>query len=303
MPRKTRKPVQQMTAQQFDNAFPDEEACKEYLVRRRWPLGVRCPRCGNPDLYDHSSYKEFHWQCRVCDTSGGYRFSVLVGTIFENTNMPIKTWFRVIHMMVTAKKGVSALQVHRTIGTGSYRTAWSMCHRIRAGLSAPKEKLGGIVEVDETYIGGKDGNKHKDKRSGGTGGMGSKKEPIIGAVSRKGNVVARAIDDVDTITLERFIRSVVAKEVSTLITDNSKFYRNMRKEFPHETIQHSHKQYVIGAIHTNTIEGFWSIFKRGVVGTFHKVSAKYMPLYVREFEFRYNNRNNPDIFGAAVAEC
>ena len=118
-------------------------------------------------------------------------------------------------------------------------------------------------------------------------------------MSRKGNVVARAIDSVDIPTVERFVNFVVSDKVSTLVTDDAKVYRKLGSKYPHEVIKHSDKQYVVGAIHTNTIEGFWSIFKRGVVGTFHKVSAKYMPLYVREFEFRYNNRNNPDIFGAA----
>ena len=294
---KSRKPVQQMSIQKFEATFPNEDACKDYLVARRWPNGVRCPRCKNPEVYELKA-REYHWQCHKCDEDG-YRFSLYVGTIYENTNMPLKTWFRVIHMMVTSKKGVSALQVHRTIGTGSYRTAWYMCHRIRAGLLDPKEKLGGVVEMDETYIGGKDRNRHWDKRSGGTGGKGSKKEPILGAVSRKGNVVARAIDSVDIPTVERFVQHVVSDKVSTLVTDDAKVYRKLGSKYPHEVIKHSDKQYVVGAIHTNTIEGFWSIFKRGEVGTFHKVSAKYMSLYVREFEFRYNNRNNPDIFAAA----
>jgi transposase-like protein len=215
--------------------------------------------------------------------------------------MPLKTWFRVIHMMVTAKKGVSALQVHRTIGTGSYRTAWYMCHRIRAGLIAPKEKLGGVVEMDESYIGGKNKNKHWDKRGGGGGGIATGKEPIIGAVSRKGNVVAKAIDRVDRETIMRFVHHVVSDKVSTLVTDDARVYDTLGEEYPHEIINHSARRYVVGAIHTNTIEGFWSIFKRGVVGTFHKVSAKYMPLYVREFEFRYNNRMNTDIFGSAIS--
>jgi transposase-like protein len=185
------------------------------------------------------------------------------------------------------------------MGFGSYKTAWYMCHRIRAGFAAPKEQLGGVVEMDESYIGGKNKNKHWDKRGGGGGGMATGKEPIIGAVSRKGNVVAKAIDRVDRETIMRFVHHVISNKVSTLVTDDARVYDTLCAEYPHAVINHSARRYVVGAIHTNTIEGFWSIFKRGVVGTFHKVSAKYMPLYVREFEFRYNNRNNPDIFGAA----
>jgi len=145
-----RKLVRQMTSGQFEDMFPNEDACKAYLTKSRWPKGVRCPRCGNGKVYALES-RPFHWQCHYCAIRG-YRFSVLVGTIFENTNYPLKNWFRVIHMMLTSKQRISALEVHRVIGTGSYRTAWYMCHRIRAGLQEKKfRKLMGIVEVDETF--------------------------------------------------------------------------------------------------------------------------------------------------------
>jgi hypothetical protein len=191
------KPIHQLTEPQFEALFPDEEACARYLVARRWPEGVHCPRCGNPDLYDASSYKPFHWQCRACAPQG-YRFSHIAGTVFENTNKPLRDWFKVTHLMLTSKKGMSALQIYRYMGFGSYKTAWYMCHRIRAALvESDMEKLGGIVEVDETFVGGKWYNKHWDKRGGGTGGIGSGKTAIIGAVKRKGNVVARVIANTD----------------------------------------------------------------------------------------------------------
>ncbi len=271
------KPVPQMTAAQFDAAFPDEEACKAYLVARRWPGGVHCPRCGNPKVYDLKS-RRWHWQCEQC-APDGYRFSHIAGTIFENTNKPLKDWFRVAHLMLASKKGMSALQIMRFMGFGSYKTAWLMCHKIRTALMEDIKQLGGIVEVDESFIGGKDKNKHWDGEKRGRKHRPSTKTPVIGAVSRKGNVVARVIEHVTSEAACAFVREMVSNKVSLLATDESKVYRDLT-EYNHQTVDHHRKEYVVGAVHTNTIEGFWSIFKRGVVGSFHKVSAKYLPLYV-----------------------
>jgi len=153
-----------MTVAQFEAMFPDEEACRAYLIARRWPEGVYCPRCGNVKVYTLAS--GYHWQCTACAPGGstGYRFSHIAGTIFENTNKPLRDWFRVVHFMLSSKKGMSALQIQRMMGFGSYETAHSMCHKIRAALIEPQTKLGGIVEVDETFIGGKDHNKHRSQR-------------------------------------------------------------------------------------------------------------------------------------------
>jgi IS1 family transposase len=298
--KKRPKPVHQMTIAQFEKAFPDEEACKAYLVARRWPNGVKCPRCGNADLYDHSSYKSFHWQCRNC-APNGYRFSCIAGTIFENTNKRLRDWYRVTHTMLTSKKGVSALQIMRTMGFGSYKTAWYMCHRIRVALvENDMDKLGGIVEVDETFVGGKAKNRHWIKRDGKPGPAASGKAIVVGAIRRKGNVVARVIGNVRQATLEAFVNEAVSEKVSLLCTDQWVGYKHLGEKFNHGTVDHARRQYVVGAVHTQTIEGFWSIFKRGIVGSFHKVSAKYLPLYIAEFQFRYNNRFNDDIFGTAI---
>lgn len=296
------KPVPQMTAKQFDAMFPDEDACKTYLMKRRWPEGVRCARCWNDKVFPVKSMP-FKWQCYKCAPGAGYRFSVIAGTIFENTNKPLKDWFRVVHLMMASKKGMSALQIQRVMGFGSYQTAHSMCHKIRAALIEPEKQLGGIVEVDETWIGGKDANRHWNKKKGGTGGAGSGKTPIIGAVSRKGNVVARVLDRVTKKAVHQFIRQSVSDKVSLLATDEHSIYHKLGKTYPHASVDHGRKQYVVGAVHTNTIEGFWSLFKRGIVGSFHRVSDKYLPLYVAEFQFRYNNRHTPDMFGEALASC
>jgi IS1 family transposase len=291
------KPVHQMTISQFEAMFGDEDDCIRYLIARRWPEGVRCPRCGNTKVFEVGTMA-YKWQCYQCAPDAGYRFSHIAGTIFENTNKPLRDWFRVTHLMLTSKKGISSLQIQRVMGFGSYGTAHSMCHKIRAALIEPEKKLGGIVEVDETFFGGKAKNKHADKRDGLPGPTaGGKRTIVAGAVRRKGNVIARVIANVRTSTLEAFVNEAVSHKVSLLCTDQWVGYHGLSKKgYPHATID----QYVVGAVHTNTIEGFWSIIKRDVVGTFHKVSKKYMPLYVAEFQFRYNNRFNDDIFGTAI---
>ena len=299
------KPVHQMTVAQFEAMFPDEEACRAYLKARRWPKGVVCPRCGNPAVYELKSRK-WHWQCTKCAPGGsqGYRFSVIAGTIFENTNKPLREWFSVVHLMTTSKKGISALQIQRMMGFGSYETAHRMCHKIRVAMIEPEAKLGGIVEVDETWVGGKNHNKHWDKRNRGPGPQASGKTPVIGAVERKGNVIASMLSHVTKRDAELFIREMISEKVSLIATDENGAYSGLTKQgWPHESVNHEAGRYVIGAVHTNTIEGFWSIFKRSIIGSYHKVSRKYLPLYVAECQFKYNNRFNSDIFGTAISGC
>ena len=297
--------VHQMTIRQFEAQFPHEDACKTYLQANRWPEGVRCPRCDN-DNVNALSTMPFKWECSACAVGNSYRFSVLVGTIFENTNKPLREWFRVLHMMLTSKKGISSLQIYRVMGFGSYNTARLMCNKIRAALGNTEfQQLVGYVEVDETFVGGKAHNKHRGPGGKGDGGGrgGHGKAIVIGAVKRKGNVVARVIANTRMETLEAFVREAVSHKVSLISTDEFGGYARLCRQYPHGVVNHSHGQSVHGAVHTNTIEGFWSIVKRGIISTFHKVSAKYLPLYVNEFEFRYNNRKNADIFGAAIRQA
>jgi transposase-like protein len=292
-----------MTTPQFEAMFPDEAACRGYLQARRWPKGIRCPRCGNEKVFAVKSMP-FKWQCYACAPNQGYRFSVIAGTIFENTNKPLRDWFRVVHYMLASKKGMSALQIQRMMGFGSYSTAHSMCHKIRAALIEPQAKLGGIVEIDETYVGGKDKNRHWNKKSGTQGrGLHELKMPIIGAVKRKGNVIARVVSGIDEDMVRSFVSEAVSNRVSLLCTDAYPIYKRLGYRYRHGVVDHKAGQHVVGAVHTNTIEGFWSLIKRGIVGSYHKVSRKYLPLYVAEFQFRYNNRQNPNIFDAAIARC
>lgn len=293
------------TLRQFDALFASEAAAKSYLVARRWPNGVRCPKCGNEKVWALPS-RPFNWVCKSKSHKNAYRFSPYVGTIFENTNYPLLTWFKVLFLMLSSKKGMSALQIHRMLGSGSYQTAWYLCHRLRSGLADPNfRKLVGVVEVDETFIGGKDHNRHASKR-GRVPGMaaGSGKTGVIGAISRKGNVTCQIVERLDAKTLTKFVRETVSQRVTLIATDTNQGYNLLVDEgYRHRTVNHERKEYVRGAIHTNTIESFWSLLKRGVVGTYHNVSAKYLPLYLNEFMFRFNHRKSDDIFGAAVAGC
>ncbi|MDO8357184.1 MAG: IS1595 family transposase [Nitrospirota bacterium] len=292
-----------MTLAALMTRFSTEEACKEFLIQQRWPNGVECPRCHNKKVYALKS-KPFHWVCKGkdCGERNGYRFSVISKTIFENTNYPLRIWFQVIYLMTQSKKGISALQIHRQIGSGDYRTAWYMCHRVRAAMrDSGFAKLIGEVEVDETYIGGKDKNRHWDKKEHVKGG--SAKMTVIGAIARKGNVVCQVIENADRLTMCNFVRQTVGDAVSLVATDEAAGYATLKNTLPHESVNHGKKEYVRGNVHTNNLEAFWSLLKRGVIGTFHQVSKDYLPLYLAEFSFRHNNRKNADIFTQVVAGC
>jgi transposase-like protein len=313
----------------FDRQFSTDEACKDFLAAQRWPDGVRCPRCNAKDRVYVLKTRPYHWVCKsgaqtiddptgqvlTCDKRNGYRFSVISGTIFMDTKVPLRLWFKVGYLMLTAKKRISSLQVHRLVfgeNSGSdWRTSWYMCHRWRAAMRGDAFPLTGVVEADETYIGGKDANRHWNRKSAQVRKaqgpqpfgkcIGYDKVGVIGAIARKGNIVCKVIGDQDARTLSGFVRNVVSDQVSLVVTDEKHDYKHMG--LPHQFVNHSHGEYVRGNVHTNNIEGFWSLLKRGVVGTYHKVSKDYLPLYLNEFSFRFNNRKNPDMFADLIATC
>lgn len=285
----------QISLVEFSKRFGTEEKCIAHLEAIRWPKGVRCLECKGERISRYTTKgktgKVRHlYVCLDCK----HQFSVTVGTIMHDSHVPLTKWFIAIRLMCSAKKSISAKQLERELAV-SYETAWSMAHRIRVAMKDEMHLLSGIVEVDETFIGGKVANRHVSKRGKGKGpgpgGFGSGKAAVIGAISRKGRVVARVIENNDTATLDAFVRETVAHDVSLIATDEHAGYRFLKNTYNHRFVRHGRDEYVVGAIHTNTIEGFWSLFKRGIVGSFHKVSKKYLPLYVAEFEFRYNQRD------------
>lgn len=308
--------TKQMTFRELLARFSDEASCKAFLERKRWPDGwIKCPRCGGKAF--KLKARPFHYVCKsgkqspepetgnvVTCSKNGYRFSVITRTVFENTNYPLREWFRVIFLMFHSKKGMSAHQIHRMIGTGSYETAWYMCTRIRAAMKDDElPKLIGEVEADETWIGGKDKNRHWSKKSHAQGPHLSGKIEVIGAISRKGNVVCQMLNEAGFDTHEKFVRNVISNNVSLVATDEAPHYRHLGKDLPHDKVNHGKAEYVRGRVHTQSIESFWSLLKRGIIGNYHKVSAKYLPLYLNEFSFRFNNRKSPDIFDRVIAGC
>jgi transposase-like protein len=268
--------------------YPNDEKCREILMKLRWPHGAECPRCKDRDLSWMEIRKQY--ECKHCF----YQFSVTAGTIFNDSHLPLTKWFMAVLLLVEARKGMSAMQLKRTLGM-SYKTAWYLFHRIRKAMAgADRPMLDGTVEVDETYVGG--------RQRGGFGGRGSgNKEIVIGIRQRGGDLRFFHAEDVKSGTLAKYIQESVSTDVDVLVTDDFGAYPNAMKRAGHDaakhkTINHSSKVYVQGDIHTNTIESAFSLLKRGIVGTWHKISAKHLQAYLQEMEFRFNRRKRSDLF-------
>ncbi len=265
--------------------FSTDEKCREILTKLRWPEGVTCPRCKERNVCYLESRKQF--ECGSC----GHQFSVTTGTIFNDTHLPLEKWFAATYLLCEAKKGMSACQIQQTLGI-SYKTAWYLCHRIRAAmLEAERPMLSGIVEMDETYVGGK-------QRGKGHRGPRADKEIVIGIRQRGGPVRFFHASDVRSGTLAQFIRENVSADADVIITDELPAYVGATRQADmgerHRHVNHRSRVYVEGEIHTNTVENAFSLLKRGIMGTWHRISAKHLASYLQEMEFRFNRRQNSE---------
>jgi transposase-like protein len=287
-----------MNLLQLFTKFQDNQQAIEYLEQIRWKDEVICTKCGSNKTCKHREKTKTRWQCWNCH----HVFSVTVGTIFHHSHVPLNKWFMLIALMLNAKKGLSSLQASRDLGLRPM-TTWSMMHRIRKAMTTDQaELLKGIVEMDECYIGGKprkENKKDDDDSKGNPRGRGTKKEAVVGAVERMGNVKVEQVSKMmlNAKGLLAFVRKNMDIAETLLVTDEYTGYNKMNDKIPHYSVNHS-KEYVKGDIHTNTIESFWAILKRGIIGQFHKVSKKYLQQYLDEFEYRYNRRDidTKDVF-------
>lgn len=283
-----------------------EEQCRNFLEEKRWPNGPRCPKCGTSEPYSITRKSRTKntvsklYKCRSCKK----QFTATVGTIFEDSKIPLNKWFAAIYLMCSSKKGISAHQLHRSLDI-TYKSAWFMCHRVREAMGEKGELslLSGTIEADETYVGGRPrGHKVWKERATDEIQMGIRpkrnspfndKAPVFGILERGGRVRTQRIYNVNANTVQSILSKNIDMKTSRLMTDGHRAYRLIRNYLPHDIINHE-VEYVRGDIHTQGIENYWSILKRGVIGVFHHVDEDYLPSYLNEFEFRFNRRKISD---------
>lgn len=273
----------QMDLMQLMDAFDTEAECRAYMEELRWPNEIECPRCKGKVI--SRIVKRDQFDCDSCR----YQFSVMSGTVFHDSHLPLPKWFVATYLICESRKGMSANQIKRTLGI-SYKTAWYLCHRIRAAMKEAEHKLSGTVEIDECYIGGK-GKPQSIKWNN--------KTPVVGIRERGGCLHLIKGDKLNKEKMYEIIRRNVDKSVEVIITDESKLYNfemTQYEKVPHKTVNHSQKEYVRGDVYTNTVESAFSLLQRGIVGSWHRVSAKHLPAYLDEMTWRFNNRKNPFLF-------
>ena len=284
--------------------FPTQEKCIMYLEKERWGKDPTCPHCGSERVNRKLDLeREGRWHCKECSAS----YNVLKGTMFEKTGIPLPKWFAAINLIMNAKKSISSYQLARDLDMNQ-KSAYNMSRKIREEMSR-KDKilLQGVIEADETYVGGKP-RRRKDKDGNlpppPKPGRGTKKTPVIGVIERGGQVVARVATDLTSKGVSGFIKEFVNPDDSVLMTDEFKPYTALDDWIEHKVVKHKEKQYVTddnGEIYTNTIEGFWSLVKRAFHGTHHHY--KHIRLYIAEACYKWNNRDNPNVFEKFIREC
>jgi transposase-like protein len=265
-------------------AFPDEQSAIDHFTAIRWRDGAYCPLCGSTKVY-HFADKRTH-KCGDCRK----RFSIKVGTIFEDSKIELRKWMMAIWLITSHKKGIASTALAKDIGV-TQKTAWFMLHRLRfaARTQSFNRPLEGEVEVDETYVGGKAANRHKGDPKNGPGTSG--KTAVIGAIQRGGKAVATVVVRTDTRTLDSFVHEFVAPTATLVSTDEHSGYRHLGRTYQHGVVRHSAGQYRLGDCHTNSIEGFWSLLKRQIIGIHHFVTPKHLNRYVAEVTWRFNLRD------------
>lgn len=279
------------TRTQFDADFPNDDVCFETILAQRFPGGkAQCEKCG----VERKHYRVKGRTALACDHCGNHIYP-LAGTIFEKTTTPLRIWFQAMYLMGSTRCGISAKQIQRETGV-TYKTAWRMFRQIRSLLSEPDMQVEGDgVEMDEVYVGGRP----RGKRRGPKWLEPSKKSVVAGVVARKGKVIARVVEDASKKTLHDFAHEFILPD-STVFTDEHPSYTGLNKTYTHHRIQHAAGVYVRGNVHTQTIEGFWSLLQNGIRGVYHSVSKKYLQTYLNEYSFRYNHRDCGNLIFLAI---
>ena len=278
-----------MTLVDVVNLFDTDERCRELLVRLRWPNGAECSRCKMPAVELETAKQLFY--CKGCD----YQFSVTSGTVFNDSHLALQKWFLATLLLCEAKKGMSAMQIKRTLGV-SYKTAWYLCHRIRFAMTEVHKMLDGTIEVDETYIGGR-------RLGKGCKAGRDNKEPVIGIIQRDGDLKFIHVKNADSKTIRAVLQDHVSEDVDVIVTDESILYASgltKSQNSKRKTVHHRSDEYVRYEngfmVTTNTIESAFSLFKRGIVGSWHRVSPKHLAAYLNEMTFRFNRRKSHTLF-------